>query len=174
MHTTSLLINAILLGIGATIFMDLVAWVRLRFFAIPSLDYRLVGRWLLSMLRGQFQHQNIMHSSPQPFERSTGWVAHYVIGAAFAFFLLAVTGPTWLQNPTILMPLIIGLLSVGFPFFFMQPAFGFGIAASKTPAPTIARTRSLIAHLSFGVGLYLTGLCLSLQRIAEKWEPVFG
>ncbi|KZL13795.1 DUF2938 domain-containing protein [Pseudovibrio sp. Ad37] len=174
MHTTSLLINAILLGIGATIFMDLVAWVRLRFFAIPSLDYRLVGRWLLSMLRGQFQHQNIMQSSPQPFERSTGWIAHYVIGAVFAFFLLAVTGPTWLQNPTILMPLIIGLLSVGFPFFFMQPAFGFGIAASKTPAPTIARTRSLIAHLSFGVGLYLTGLCLSLQRIAEKWGPVFG
>ncbi len=162
MLTTSHLLNAILLGTGATIFMDLVAWVRLRYFAIPSLDYRLVGRWLLSMPRGQIQHQNIMKSPSQPFERSIGWIAHYGIGIVFAFILLAMTGPVWLQNPTILLPLMIGLLSLTFPFFLMQPAFGFGIAAAKIPAPKIARIRSLIAHLSFGLGLYLTGLCLNL------------
>ncbi|GHB39024.1 hypothetical protein GCM10007094_30620 [Pseudovibrio japonicus] len=55
MLTTTLLLNALLLGIGATIFMDLVAWVRLRYFSIPSLDYRLVGRWLLCIPLGQFQ-----------------------------------------------------------------------------------------------------------------------
>ncbi|MFS8182946.1 DUF2938 domain-containing protein [Pseudovibrio denitrificans] len=160
MHATSLLVNALLLGIGATIFMDLVAWVRLRFFSIPALDYRLVGRWMLSMPRGQYAHQTIMQSPSQPFEHSIGWVAHYAIGVMLAFLMLAVTGPDWLQNPTILMPLVIGFLSLGFPFFLMQPAFGFGIAAAKTPAPKIARIRSFIAHMSFGLGLYLTGLCL--------------
>ncbi|GHB39015.1 hypothetical protein GCM10007094_30610 [Pseudovibrio japonicus] len=105
-----------------------------------------------------------MQSPSQPFERSLGWVGHYAIGVAFAFILLAVAGPVWLQNPTIQMPLMIGVLSLAIPFFLMQPAFGFGIAAAKTPAPKIARIRSLIAHLSFGLGLYLTGLCLNLLQ----------
>ncbi|MER8732715.1 DUF2938 domain-containing protein [Mesorhizobium sp. M1227] len=37
----------------------------------------------------------------------------------------------------------------------MQPAFGIGIAASKVPNPRTARLRSLMAHLSFGVGPYV-------------------
>ena len=34
---------------------------------------------------------------------------------------------------------------------------GAGIAASRTPKPGVARLRSLMAHASFGVGLYLAG-----------------
>ncbi|KZL20822.1 hypothetical protein PsAD2_01311 [Pseudovibrio axinellae] len=162
MLTTTLLLNALLLGIGATVFMDLVAWVRLRYFSIPSLDYRLVGRWLLTMPHGQVQHANIMQSPSQPLEAPIGWITHYAIGVILALVLLGFTGPGWLEKPTIMMPLLIGLLSVGLPLFLMQPAFGFGIAAAKTPAPRVARIRSLIAHLSFGLGLYLTGICLTL------------
>ncbi|WP_235801347.1 DUF2938 family protein [Yersinia pekkanenii] len=39
---------------------------------------------------------------------------------------------------------------------------GAGIAAVKTPQPTIARRRSLIAHASFGVGLYVATKTLAL------------
>jgi hypothetical protein len=43
----------------------------------------------------------------------------------------------------------------------MQPCLGFGIAASKTPKPNIARLRSLIAHFVFGLGLYGSGWALA-------------
>jgi hypothetical protein len=43
----------------------------------------------------------------------------------------------------------------------MQPAFGFGVAASKTPNPAQARLRSLMNHAVFGFGLYLFGLAVS-------------
>jgi len=42
----------------------------------------------------------------------------------------------------------------------MQPAFGLGVAAAKTPDPTTARLRSLRTHATYGLGLYLTGRAL--------------
>jgi len=40
----------------------------------------------------------------------------------------------------------------------MQPSLGMGIAAAKTPNPTQARLKSLMAHTVFGVGLYVSAL----------------
>jgi hypothetical protein len=48
-----------------------------------------------------------------------------------------------------------------FPFFIMQPSFGLGVAASRTPDPTQARLKSLATHTIFGLGLYLCGLGVS-------------
>jgi len=39
-----------------------------------------------------------------------------------------------------------------------------GLAASKTPDPTVARLRSLRAHAIYGAGLYLTGQALNRLR----------
>jgi Protein of unknown function (DUF2938) len=44
----------------------------------------------------------------------------------------------------------------------LQPALGAGIAASRTPRPNIARLRSIITHLSFGIGLYVAAQAWSL------------
>ena len=46
------------------------------------------------------------------------------------------------------------------PFLLMQPGMGAGIAASRTPRPAIARVHSLLNHLAFGAGLYLSALLL--------------
>jgi hypothetical protein len=43
----------------------------------------------------------------------------------------------------------------------MQPAFGLGVAASKTPNPNKARLKSLMTHTVFGVGLYVWAYLLS-------------
>jgi hypothetical protein len=43
----------------------------------------------------------------------------------------------------------------------MQPGMGMGIAASRTPRPNAARLRSLITHMSFGVGLYVAALTVA-------------
>lgn len=155
------ILGAALIGIGATVVMDLWALLLRRVFAIPSLDYAWVGRWLLGFKQGRLAHENIAKSAPVSGEIIVGWAAHYAIGIVFAAFLLALCGSGWTQNPTPLPALFVGIVTVVFPFLVMQPAFGFGIAASRTPKPAVARQRSLMAHFSLGVGFYLSALLVA-------------
>lgn len=148
---------AALTGAGATLTMDAWTLARARLLGVPSLDYRLVGRWLAWIPRGRLAHHPIMSSAPLPGERWIGWTAHYLIGIAFAAILLAIAGSGWSSQPTILPALIVGIGSVAAPFLVMQPAMGFGIAASRTPRPASARLRSLATHAVFGLGLYGAG-----------------
>ena len=156
------LIPALLIGVGATLVMDLWALARTRLFGIPSLDYGLVGRWLAYLPRGRFRHDPIAASPPLRGERLLGWTAHYLIGIAFAALLLAVWGLDWARQPTLGPALIVGVGSVAAPFLVMQPGMGAGIAASRTPQPALARRRSLLTHAVFGLGLYLAGWVTSL------------
>ncbi|MCA8062060.1 DUF2938 domain-containing protein [Burkholderia sp. AU38729] len=153
--------DLLLIGTGATLVMDLWTLFRRRAFGVPSLDYALVGRWIGHMMHGRFRHASIGAAAPVPGERALGWIAHYAIGIVFAALPLLIAGPAWIDAPTPLPALVAGLASVVAPFFVMQPAFGFGIAASRTPNPGVARRRSLITHLSYGVGLYLAALTLA-------------
>ncbi|POZ61403.1 DUF2938 domain-containing protein [Chromobacterium alticapitis] len=159
--TPEFITHALALGIGATLVMDIWAWFLRRFFNIPSLNYAMVGRWSGHLLRGRFRHDNIAKAEPIAGEAPLGWSLHYGIGAALAALLLALTGPEWRLAPTPLPALGFGLLTVAAPFFILQPGLGAGIAASKTPQPNVARLRSLSAHASFGVGLYLSALLLA-------------
>jgi Protein of unknown function (DUF2938) len=154
------LIRALLIGIGATAFMDMVAVVRARLFGTPSANYALVGRWLAYCARGRFHHDAIAASPPISGEHLIGWTAHYLIGTAFAAVLLAIWGLDWTCRPTIAPALIVGLASVAAPFLLMQPGMGAGFAASRTPHPATARLRSLIAHAIFGVGLYVAAIVI--------------
>ncbi|MCW5117958.1 DUF2938 domain-containing protein [Burkholderia cenocepacia] len=161
MSPSDVLLKLLLIGAGATLLMDLWTLFRRRAFGIPSLDYALVGRWLGHMTHGRFRHASISTAAPVPGERALGWIAHYTIGIAFAALPVLIAGPTWIDAPTPLPALVAGLASVVAPFFVMQPAFGFGIAASRTPQPGVARRRSLVTHLSYGVGLYLAAYLLA-------------
>ena len=155
------LLAAALIGLGATLLIDLWSLFLRRGFGIPSLDYCLLGRWILHMPAGTFVHRSIAAAQQKPHECAMGWVAHYSIGALFAllFVLLASTG--WLERPTLLPALAFGVATTLVPYFVMQPSLGLGIAASKTPNPGAARLKSLMTHTVFGVGLYLWALALS-------------
>jgi len=161
MNVVDVAIAAVVIGIGATAFMDAFAWLQRSLFKIPSLNYALVGRWIIGLLKGRFFHATILQSPARRFERTVGWVFHYGIGVFFVLIMLVLMGPNWYLAPNLLNPLLIGVLSLSAPFCVMQPAFGFGMAASKVPSPWAARQRSLLAHLSFGVGIYLAGLAWS-------------
>jgi hypothetical protein len=152
---------AVFVGVGATLLMDLWALFLLRAFAIRSLDYALVGRWLGHMPKGSFIHEKIATAAAVPGERPIGWIAHYVTGIAFAGGLLLLAGPNWTIRPTPWPAIFVGLASIILPFFVMQPAFGLGVAASKLPAPNVARFRSLLTHLVFGIGLYVSAMAYS-------------
>jgi DUF2938 family protein len=154
-------LGAVAVGLGATLVMDLWNLFLKRAFGIPSLDYCLLGRWLRHMPEGTFRHASIAAAAPKPFECKVGWTAHYSIGVVFALALVVLTSGAWLARPTLLPALLLGLATVVFPFFVLQPSLGLGIAASKSPKRAQARLKSLATHTVFGVGLYLCGLGVS-------------
>lgn len=152
---------AVLIGGGATLFMDLWAALQNRLLGVPSLNYALVGRWIGHLWLGRFSHENIAAAPPTRGETALGWFAHYAIGVVFAAALLAVWGMEWARNPTPGPALLVGVVTVSAPFLILQPAMGAGIAARKTPRPNASRFRSLVAHISFGIGLYLAALSVA-------------
>ena len=155
------LIGTILIGLGATLTMDLWALFLKRAFKIASPNYCLVGRWLRYLPGGTFRHSNIASAPQKSAECIVGWIAHYMIGITFAIVFVALVGDNWLQHPTLIPAIVFGVITVLMPFFIMQPSFGLGFAASKTPNPTQARLRSLMNHTAFGVGLYFFALLVN-------------
>ncbi|WP_345886297.1 DUF2938 domain-containing protein [Shewanella algae] len=155
-------LNALLLGVGATLVMDIWALAQKMLLGIPSLSYPMVGRWIGHLPKGKLIHSPIGVSAAIKGEAWLGWGAHYLIGIIFAAILLAICGSQWLQAPKIMPALLLGIISVLAPFLILQPGLGAGLAARRTPAPWTARGRSLLAHTVFGLGLYLTALLLSL------------
>ena len=151
------MIDAILIGAGATGFLDFWSAARARFFGTATPDYALVGRWLTHLARGRLVHDAIAKSAPVKGERLIGWAAHYLIGIAFAAALLIGWGPEWAREPTLIPALIVGIGSVAAPFLLMQPGMGLGIAAHRSPNPAAARLRSVTTHAIFGLGLYAAG-----------------
>ena len=156
------LLGSAMIGIGATMVMDLWGYARQRWLRIPRLDYALLGRWVGHMPRGCFRHRSIASATPIRGERLIGWGAHYLIGILFAALLLAVYGTEWLEHPSIGPALLVGATTVVAPLFVMQPAMGMGIAASRAPDPAKARMHSLLTHTIYGFGLYLAARIVHL------------
>ena len=155
-------VSSVLTGAGATALIDMWAIARKRLLGIPSLDYGLVGRWLVHLARGRFRHDRIAAAPAVRGERAIGWTAHYMIGIGFAAALLALWGVGWMHQPTLAPALIVGIVSVAAPFLLMQPGMGAGIAASRTPRPNAARLQTLVTHVIFGLGLYMSAWLVSL------------
>lgn len=147
----------LIIGIGATAVMDMWGILRKPLLGVAPPDYGLVGRWVGHMARGRFRHASIAASPPVQGERTLGWIAHYLIGIAFAGVLLYLWGLEWVQRPTIGPALVVGIVTVAAPFLLMQPGMGAGIAASRTSRPGAARVQSLLTHTVFGLGLYAGG-----------------
>jgi hypothetical protein len=155
----------VLMGVAGSALMDAWSLILRRRFHVPTLDYALLGRWIGHFPQGRFFHERIASADPVRGERPLGWVAHYSIGVAFAFLLLAIWGLDWARSPTIWPALLIGLGTIAAPWFVMQPAIGAGIAGSRTPDPRATRLRNIGTHAVYGVGLYLSGVALSILSL---------
>ena len=148
--------DAMLIGTGATVTMDLWSLLRKKLLDMPMPDYGLVGRWLAHLPRGRFFHDPIAATPPVRGETAIGWITHYMIGTAFAVLLLLVAGPDWIRTPTPGAALLTGACTIAAPYFILQPGMGLGIAARRALNPETARLHSLVTHVVFGLGLYLT------------------
>ncbi|MGH8447930.1 DUF2938 domain-containing protein [Pseudomonas sp.] len=152
-------VRLVLVGVGATAVMDVWSMI-LKGLGIATLDYAMVGRWVGHLRQGTFVHARIGKASPVQGELALGWLVHYAVGIGFAALLVGVYGVGWLLDPVWLPAVVVGTVTVVIPYFVMQPAMGAGIAASRTPTPWRNRLRSLLTHVVFGGGLYLSGAVL--------------
>ncbi len=160
---SNMILRIVVIGIGATLIVDFWGFIQ-SLFKIKSLDYRYVGRWIANFSKGKFYHKNIMKTLPVRSELLIGWTAHYLIGITFSFLLILVYGKEWLEKPLYYPAVFIGIITVIAPFIIMQPALGFGIASSKLPEPNLRRFKSLLTHLIFGIGLYLSAILLNKMQ----------
>jgi hypothetical protein len=157
----ALALGAVAVGIGATVVMDLWNLFLKRAFGLASLDYCLLGRWVLHIPAGTVRHPNIRAAAGKRHECIAGWITHYTIGIMLAVGLVVLTSGEWLARPTLGVALPYGIATVVFPFFLLQPSLGLGVASSRAPNPTQARLKSLATHTVFGIGLYLWGVAVS-------------
>lgn len=153
--------GAVLVGLGATLIMDLWALILRSTFHTALPNYCLVGRWLCHMPGGTFVHANIAAAPKKVSECAVGWIFHYLTGVSYALIFVILLPGNWLERPSLIPALLFGMVTVFIPYFIMQPSFGLGIAAAKTSNPTQARLKSLMSHTSFGIGLYLSGVAYS-------------
>lgn len=167
-NLNDLLPAILIIGVGATLVMDIWALFLQRVMAIPSLSYCLVGRWVGHMPSGVFYHAKITAAEARPGECALGWSVHYLVGIIYAGFLVLPYQGAWLDwlsyssLQAIWVALALGMATVVFPFLVMQPALGFGFAASKNPDPVRARIKTLLTHIVFGVGLCVAGYVYKL------------
>ena len=154
------IVRAVLIGIGATVLLDIWAQFLKRVFGLGAPNWAMVGRWFAHLARGRFMHEDIARAEPVPHELAIGWIAHYLVGILFAAIVLAIWGLGWAHSPTFLPALIVGLATVGCGWFILQPGMGAGIAASKRPNANQLRMLNIIGHTVFAVGLYGTALLI--------------
>jgi len=150
------ILEALLMGIFATLFMDAVAGFMVKRNAVnPFLKPELIGRWFLYMFRGKFLHQDIEKTPPLKNEKSWCFISHYLIGIILSggYLILQIFVPT--INEQKWMSLLYGILTVVFPWFWLLPSTGFGFIASKSQYRTDIIKMNLVNHFAFGLGLLI-------------------
>jgi hypothetical protein len=156
-----LLLSGAVIGVGATIAMDIWAFILAQFPGESLPNWAPVGRWFFHLPRGTVFHPDIGAAEPYRRELALGWICHYLVGILYGIILVLIMGQGWLDQPTFLPAWIFAIITIAAGWFLLQPGLGIGWAASKTPNPTKVRILGLVAHSFFGAGLYVTALILS-------------
>lgn len=159
-HLLTSMPHIILIGLGATAIMD-VWLLLLKKAGIPGLNFAFLGRWVGHIFRGQWFHQGMAAAQPIKGELALGWCSHYITGILFAFLFIAIKGTFWLDQPSFLAALWMGIVTVVAPLFIMQPAMGAGIASRNTATPLKNSLKSLLNHSVFGIGLYFAAIAIN-------------
>jgi hypothetical protein len=147
-------VTGVLIGVMATVGMDLWAAVAKHVLRLPTSNWAMVGRWFGHMPQGVFVHRPIAAAAPVSNELVIGWVAHYLTGVVYGLTYLLIVQVALGRTPSLLSGLVFGLATLVAPWVVMQPAMGAGAFASRTPRPAVTRLVNLSMHTVFGTSLY--------------------
>ncbi len=152
--------RGLVIGVGATLAMDLWAILLAVVFGEPKANWAPVGRWFYHAGRGQLFHESISDAAPFANENALGWIGHYAVGIVYGILLAFFVGLDWFAAPTLVPALVWGIVTVAAGWFLLQPGLGLGVAAARLPHPNRVRALNLAAHVVFGLGLYATALLI--------------
>ncbi len=144
--------NAIVTGVVATIFLDLVAGtgVALHVFRIPAF-----GRWGLYALKGKFTHEDIDRSPALKGENALTFPLHYLAGIVLAAPYLFLLDALSLGSGSLLFATLYGVATSLIPFLVMLPSMGYGLFGLRHRGDTFWLREILAMHLGYGVGIGL-------------------
>jgi len=155
-----LLMKGAVIGLGATVLMDLWAVVLWKAFRQSRPNWAPIGRWVWHLKNGTVFHDNIGTAKLYAQERALGWIFHYAVGILYGVILAVLVGLPWFVAPTFLPAWVLGIVTVGAGWFLLQPGLGIGVAASKLPNANTVRILNLVSHTVFALGLYGTALLI--------------
>jgi hypothetical protein len=151
-----IIIEMILMGVFATFFMDYLAGFLLKRKLIHSfIAPETLGRWFLYIFRGKFIHKDIQKTPSLKNEKLWCFISHYLIGIILAGIYLFLELKEPAIRDQIWIPLIFGIATVFFPWFWLLPSIGLGFMASKSSNKLLIIRTNLVNHTNFGLGLFL-------------------
>ena len=160
--TAQALLAGVLVGVAATVTMDVFGSVSRRVGLAAGAKGQWVGRWYLGIAQGQFVHANIAAAPEQTGETRAALVGHYLIGITLAVLYVVGAELVGLSPASFLVAVGYGLATCVFPWFLVFPALGFGVCGRKGPPELRLFTSSLINHLFYGFGLWWSAMLIPL------------
>ena len=146
----------IVVGIFATLTMDLGGTFLRRIGLIAGLDPRLIGRWFASLAGGHPFHRSILDAPPVRGELAVAFVCHYAIGVSLALIFYAVQTALPLRISAAAeaaLALGYGMLTNALPYLIMYPAMGFGVLGLAAPRDLLLTRSAFALHVLYGAGL---------------------
>ena len=136
-----------------------------------GVNIALVGRWFLSLLRGQFAHANILDSTAFTREVRAGWAFHFLVGGGGValmyplFFQVAVLP---FPNNHLLGGLLFSLATSLLPWLVLLPSLGWGLFGRRGPQGSNALLASTLQSISTSEPeiYYFSALSTGKERIS--------
>ncbi len=154
MNLASILISTALAGVLGTVAMDLGSAAAEPIGISRKTNPRLIGRWVFHLLQGRFSHPETIVACPEVIgEVPLGWIAHYGIGSllgliyGYLLIICPLDPKDWID------PILYGVLTTVFAWFFLFPSMGFGWLGSNAPKEAALIRTSLVNHLFYGLGM---------------------
>jgi hypothetical protein len=148
----------LIVGILATVTMDVVAVFALRFGLAGRGPRRtgpdLIGRWIGYLLQGKFRHTDILQTPPLRGELLLGLAAHYLIGIALTLLYIGLLVLAD-AKPGCFSAVLYGTATTVLPWFLMFPSQGMGWLGLDAPGDAHLARASLFNHIVFGLGIAL-------------------
>jgi hypothetical protein len=154
-------LKSVLIGIVATLTMDVLTVAATKLRLIAPLPPKLIGRWFASVARGQALHRDIGQVPPINHELAVAVPAHYAIGVTLTLLYLFANSAFGLNSSSLKTALGFALCTSLLPWLLMFPAMGYGWFGARGREGTRLFPSSLVTHGFYGLGLWFSVSLLS-------------
>ncbi len=151
----NIILFCLIVGVGSTIALDVWGVLVKTITKIPPTDWGIVGRWLIVITSVNFVLDQSKKNAPSLIEKATGWVFHYLVGIAYAALILLIYGVGFIENPTVMPTVIVGvILSTLAGLGILMPGLGGGFFARLIPNKFQTYAYIIVAHIIFAIAQF--------------------